>query len=255
MRRAISAGACLPLGQQITMWDTGRRDLNFFGHCRCVQTLAQKGLIVALIDGGLLCAEPCIKSFIPNGTIKHLSQKNLRLMNWIYTDSDPLIQTIVGCFIIFLVVIVLTRLIGLRAFAKFTAYDFAFTVATGSIVSSILTSSTTLAHGATAIGGLLFVSFIFSKLQRKYSALDKLISNAPLLIMEGSKVLYENLETARIEEEQLYAKLREANVLHFEQVVAVVLESTGDISVLHTSDMEEKERFDTDLLLGVKRTK
>lgn len=174
-------------------------------------------------------------------------------MDWIYSNDDPIFQTLMGCAIIFVVIIVLTRIIGLRAFAKFTAYDFAFTVAIGSIISSMLTSSTSLAHGSVAIAGLLVITFLFSWLQRKYSPVSSLISNAPLLLMDGNNILYENLKYARIEEEQLISKLREANVLNYDQVFAVVLESTGDISVLHKSNSDSDERFDAKLLSGVRR--
>lgn len=174
-------------------------------------------------------------------------------MDWIYSNDDPIFQTLFGCAIIFIVIIVLTRIIGLRAFAKFTAYDFAFTVAIGSIISSTLTSSTSMVHGSIAIAGLLTITFIFSWLQRKYSLLNNIISNAPLLLMDGNAILYENLKYARIEEEQLLAKLRKANVLNYDQVFAVVLESTGDISVLHKSNSDSDERFDTKLLSGVRK--
>jgi uncharacterized membrane protein YcaP (DUF421 family) len=126
-------------------------------------------------------------------------------------------------------------------------------VAIGSIISSILTSSTSVVHGSVAIAGLLLLTYIFSFLQRKSPALNKLISNSPLLLMDGKTILYKNLKSARIEESQLLAKLREANVLNYDQVYAVVLESTGDISVLHSSDPDRKEKFDEALLKGVKR--
>jgi uncharacterized membrane protein YcaP (DUF421 family) len=175
-------------------------------------------------------------------------------MDWIYSSNDPIFQTLIGCAIIFVVIIILTRIVGLRAFAKFTDYDFAFTVAIGSIISSTLTSSSTLAHGSLAIAGLLIIMFAFSTLQRKSPSLSKIISNAPLLLMDGNKILHDNLKSARIEEEQLISKLREANVLNYDQVFTVILEFTGDISVLHASSSEKKERFDQILLTGV-RTK
>lgn len=178
---------------------------------------------------------------------------NLNIMEWIYSNSDPVFQTLIGCAIIFVVIILLTRIIGLRAFAKFTAYDFAFTVAIGSIISSTLTSSTSLVHGSIAIAGLLIITFIFSWLQRKNSFLNSLIANKPLLLMDGKTILYKNLKYARIEENQLIAKLREANVLNYDQVFAVILESTGDISVLHKSNSDSDERFDSILLSGVRR--
>ena len=172
-------------------------------------------------------------------------------MEWIYDLKDPLWETAAGSFLIFVVIVLVTRVIGLRSFAKFTAYDFAFTVAIGSIISSTLTSSTSIAHGAVAIGSLLLLTFLFSFLQRASKKFSSIISNKPLLLMDGSEILDENLRYARIEKTQLIAKLREANVIDYSQVQAVVLESTGDISVLHTADDEIS--LNEELLEGVRR--
>ena len=171
-----------------------------------------------------------------------------------YSAKDPLWETLVGSFLIFIVIVLLTRIIGLRSFAKFTAYDFAFTVAIGSIISSTLTSSTTIVHGAVAIAGLLVLTYSFSTLQKRFKSLDRLISNKPILLMDGATILYENLKYARIQETQLIAKLREANVLSFDQVQAVVLEATGDISVLHKTNANSPEVLSPDILEGVRNT-
>lgn len=174
-------------------------------------------------------------------------------MKWLYSANDPLVQTLLGSLLIFIVVIILTRLAGLRSFAKFTAYDFAFTVAIGSIISSILTSSTSITHGSVAIASLLFLALLVSTLERKFPKLKSVISNEPLLLMNGSDILEKNLKYARIEKSQLVAKLREANVLNYNQILAVVLESTGDISVLHKSSDSNINELNQNLLEGVRR--
>lgn len=175
-------------------------------------------------------------------------------MDWIYKINDPILITFLASVLIFVVVIILTRIIGLRSFAKFTAYDFAFTIAIGSIISSTLTSSTTVAHGATAIASLLVLTFLFSFLQRRFPALNSLISNKPLLLMKGNHILESNLKHARIDKSQLVAKLREANVINFDQVLAVVLESTGDISVLHRASSSDSDKLQSEILKGVRAT-
>ena len=68
--------------------------------------------------------------------------------------------------------------------------------------------------------------------------------------MDGADIIHSNLQTARIHEGQLIAKLREANVFNFSQVIAVVMETTGDISVLHRSNRENDE-FEDRILQGV----
>jgi len=172
-------------------------------------------------------------------------------MEWFYDLKDPILETIVGSFLIFVVVIIVTRIIGLRSFAKFTNYDFAFTIAVGSIISATLTSSTSIVHGSVAIASLLVLTLVFSVLQKKISWLKSMISNKPILLMNKDKILFENLKRARVEKSQLIAKLREANVLDFSQVEAVVMETTGDISVLHKSNNEIS--LDAELLEGVQK--
>tara|TARA_R110002049_G_scaffold242357_1_gene416190 strand:+ start:29503 stop:30033 length:531 start_codon:yes stop_codon:yes gene_type:complete len=175
-------------------------------------------------------------------------------MEWIFDNKDPLIETFLSSLMLFTAVIVLTRIIGLRSFAKFTAYDFAFTIAIGSILSTTLTSKTSVIHGTVAIASLLLLAYIFSILQRKFSWINSAISNAPLLLMKNNQIIEKNLKHARIEKSQLMAKLREANVIQLNDVLAVVLESTGDISVLHKSSNISFEDTDSEILEGV-RTK
>lgn len=155
-----------------------------------------------------------------------------------------------GGILILIAVIVIVRITGLRSFAKFTLFDFAFTVAVGSLVASILTSSTSVVHGCVAIAVLLALKMITAFLQKRFPAFDHLISNQPLMLMDGSKILDKNLKVARISRSQLIAKLREANVIQLSEVRAVVLETTGDISVIHTSQETELEAC---LLENVKR--
>lgn len=173
-------------------------------------------------------------------------------MEWIFDKSDPLLETVIGSLILFFIIILLTRIIGLRSFAKFTVYDFAFTIAIGSIISATLTSGTSVVHGSVAIASLLFLTFTFSTLQKKIPALSATISNKPLMLMRGNHILEENLEYARIEKSQLIAKLREANVSRLNQIQAVILESTGDISVLHTSADTDDQSIDDIILEGVR---
>lgn len=61
-----------------------------------------------------------------------------------------------------------------------------------------------------------------------------------------ARFLHDGLRRSRVSIDDVKAKLREANVLRYDQVQAVVLETTGDISVLHGDG-----RVDLDLLSGV----
>ena len=67
--------------------------------------------------------------------------------------------------------------------------------------------------------------------------------------MYQGKILEENMAKANVSKYELIAKLREANALNFDQVLAVVLETTGDMSVLHSS---QNTQLSSIMLKGVK---
>lgn len=141
--------------------------------------------------------------------------------------------TVVNALAIYVTVIVLVRLQGLRSFAKMSGFDFASTVAVGSIMATTAASSDIpLAAGATAVA-TIFVAQLAVGRGRRWARVRSIVDNEPLLLMAGEDILRDNLRIGQVTEDDLRAKLREANVLHLGQVRAVVLETTGDISVLH----------------------
>jgi uncharacterized membrane protein YcaP (DUF421 family) len=77
------------------------------------------------------------------------------------------------------------------------------------------------------------------------------VDNEPILLMDGSQMLEENMRKAQVTRNDLLAKLREANVTRFTQIKAVVMETTGDVSVLHHHD--ESHALEEILLEDVRR--
>jgi len=170
--------------------------------------------------------------------------------NWLYTSLPIILKVFVSVLAIFTIVIIVTRISGLRTFAKMSSFDFASTIAIGSIIATIiLNPDQSILKGGIALGSIVLFQSVFTLAVRKFSFFEKLTTNKPMLIMQNGKILHKNLHKTNLSEENLIAKLREANVIHFDEVRAVVLESTGDVSVLHTS--EDKQLMDK-LLLGVK---
>jgi len=54
--------------------------------------------------------------------------------------------------------------------------------------------------------------------------------------MWEGKILDQQLKKCNVGKDDLIGKLREANVHDFNEVRAVIFESTGDISVIHNSE-------------------
>ena len=161
---------------------------------------------------------------------------------------DPVYNGLMLISIGFIWVIILVRLVGLRALSKMTSFDFIATIAVGSLLASASQSSslTTYLQSLAAIGGVFGLQ-VAAALSRKASkTIEMLIENTPVLLMRDGEILDQALHATRVSRSDLVAKLREANVLRFGDVRAAVLETTGDVSIIHGLKLEES------ILEGVK---
>jgi uncharacterized membrane protein YcaP (DUF421 family) len=147
---------------------------------------------------------------------------------------------------IYVAVVAATRVAGLRSFAKMSAFDFAMTVAIGSLIASAAAGQAPLAAVVVGVGVLYGAQYLVAVARRR-GAFGGVVDNTPLLLMDGDRILHDNLVAARITLDDLHGKLREANVLSYGQIRAVVFETTGDVSVLHGD-----RALDEDLLHGVR---
>lgn len=173
-------------------------------------------------------------------------------LDWITTSGLALGYVLVSTVGIYLALVVLTRLSGLRSFSKLSGFDFAVTVAIGSLIATVLVAEDPpLIQGMVALAALYAVQIGVGVLRHRWSWVPALIDNEPLLLMDGEEVLHENLAEGSMTEADLRAKLREANVTALDQVRAVVMETTGDVSVLHAP--QQAPPLEEELLEGVQR--
>lgn len=151
--------------------------------------------------------------------------------------------------LIYILLILLTRLFGLRSFSKMSSFDFAMTVAIGSVVATtVVSEQSMIVEGATALFALYLLQHMVGRLRQKFTWVEGLVDNTPILLMKDGEILEENLAKAKVKKRDLFAKLREANIHKMEEVQAVVMETTGDITVLSS---REKEQIDHRLMLGI----
>ncbi len=166
-----------------------------------------------------------------------------------FAVSLPTALATVGASVLsILVVVALTRMNGLLSFAKMAPHDFAATIAIGSLLATAATGSIPVGQALVALAAVFGTQRALQHLRRHGGT--RMTDNQPLLLMAGDEILTENLDTAGLALDDLWAKLREANVTDTRQVYAVVLEATGDVSVLHGDTATAQ--LDTTLLDGVR---
>jgi uncharacterized membrane protein YcaP (DUF421 family) len=155
---------------------------------------------------------------------------------WLLAPLPNLGFIVLAAIGMYVAVIIFTKLAGLRSFSKMSSFDFAMTVAIGSLVATtVVAKNPPLLQGVVALAALYGLQKLVSNL-RRFDWVGNLVDNRPVLLMRHGKMFLDNMRSTGVTEEDLRSKLREANVLELSQVRAVVFETTGDISVLHTKD-------------------
>ena len=145
--------------------------------------------------------------------------------------------------------ILLVRIVGLRAFSKMTASDFVATIATGSLIAQAGTRAELqeFLQSLVAIAGVFLIQWLLSKARRQSQTLDGALTNEPVLLMESGAFLEEAMAHSRVTRASVLEKLRAAGVTDLASVQAVVMETTGDISVISGKSL------DPELMKGVRR--
>lgn len=137
-------------------------------------------------------------------------------------------------------VIVLTRIVGLRSFSKMTNFDFVITVASGTVLAGMgrATDWQGFIQAAVVMFALFAVQLFIARIRKTSDTFEDAIQNEPVLLMVDGRFCPKAMDETRVSRSDIIAKLREANAMSFDEVRAVILETTGDISVMHGDHLD-----------------
>ncbi|MDT8896071.1 DUF421 domain-containing protein [Halomonas sp. I1] len=146
-----------------------------------------------------------------------------------------ILQTMGMALAMYLLILVLAKICGVRSFAQLSSFDIAATIAIGSIMAStVVTGPKALLPGAIGLTTLYGLQVLVSGWRRRRDAVRRAIDSPPILLMqEGGEILWDNMDCARVTEDDLRTAMRAANVINPRSVQAVVMEGTGGLRVLH----------------------
>lgn len=144
--------------------------------------------------------------------------------------------------------LLLARIVGLRAFSKATAFDFAATIATGSLIAQAGTRSewSDYWQAMAALGAVFLVQYVLARGRVASRVFAQAVDNQPLLLMRDGEFLDAAMRSARVTRATLLEKIRASGAARLAEIGAVVLETTGDITVM------PRDNFDPQLLVGVR---
>ncbi|MGM8887264.1 MULTISPECIES: DUF421 domain-containing protein [unclassified Psychrobacter] len=158
--------------------------------------------------------------------------------NWFSIDWQQVVGISLSAVGFYIGLMMFTRLMGLRSFSKLSSHDFAMTVAIGSILASTVLSDTpSLLQGLCAVGALFVIQGLVSMIRRKIKPLKALIDNQPIILMAHGEYFWDNLKEANLSTSDVQQVLRKNSIKSKSEVFVVIMETTGDMSVIKNNDV------------------
>lgn len=138
--------------------------------------------------------------------------------------------------------IIILRISGKRTLSKMNAFDFIVTVALGSSLATVaLSADMPLAKGILVFFLLIFLQYVLTWLSVRVKKLKRVMTSQPSLLLYKGKLLKDVLKEERITLEEIYVVLREKGINSLEEVDIIVLETTGELTVIPSLEISRAE--------------
>lgn len=129
------------------------------------------------------------------------------------------------------------RLTGSRTIASMNVFDFIVTVAIGSAFGRALTARpVALAEAIAAFVLLIVLQYVVARLQVRWPRFERGLTNSPSLLYFRGGFIRDEMRQERVTENELRAAVRKQKIGSLDDVDAMVLEPSGDISVIPSLD-------------------
>lgn len=175
-------------------------------------------------------------------------------MKSIFFDSwESLTRIFIITILAYISIICLLRISGKRTLAKMNAFDFIVTVALGSCLATVaLNKSVPLTDGILVFFLLISLQYIITWLSVRYKNIKNIITSNPVLLVYKGEILHSTLKRERITIEEIHVSARQRGIARLQEIDAVVLETTGDITIIQNINVSQAETLEDVKLDGTK---
>ena len=136
----------------------------------------------------------------------------------------------------FLLVFLITRIVGRRELGTLEPFDLILLVVLGDLIQQGVTQSDYSVTGMTlAVGTIALMTVLVSYLSYRYRRLRPLLDGEPIVMIQSGKVLDRNLKRERLTEEELAMEARLQQIDSLDKVEWAILEKGGQISFIEKS--------------------
>jgi uncharacterized membrane protein YcaP (DUF421 family) len=136
----------------------------------------------------------------------------------------------------FVLLFLITRVIGRRELASMAPFDIILLVVTGDLIQQGVTQSDySMTGAALAVSTIALLAVAISYLSFRVRRLRPLLEGEPIVLVENGRIIEANLRRERITVEELAAEARQNEIADLEEIRWAVLETSGKISFIPAS--------------------
>ena len=126
-----------------------------------------------------------------------------------------------------------------RSLSKMNVFDFIFIVVTGELIAiMVMDENVAFAEGMAGVAVLLGLQVLISWLTTRSKSVEHWINGEPSLLMRRGRFLQGEMKAQRITENEILSAIREEGLADLDQVEAVVLETNGSLSIIHSGESD-----------------
>lgn len=154
-------------------------------------------------------------------------------MSWLYGSWSDVVDVVASGVLVYVGVIIIIRIAGVRSTAKMNNYDWVVTLAVASIAAaSVISPSTTVVQGLAGIAVLVALQALATGVSSRVPWFNRLMRPEVVVLVHEGEYQPRAMRRARVTQDEIRKALRADGHREVDEVGAVVLEIDGTLSVL-----------------------
>ncbi|BDH61820.1 DUF421 domain-containing protein [Lysinibacillus sp. PLM2] len=154
-------------------------------------------------------------------------------------------ELIIRLFIAFLILFLLTRIMGRKEISQMTFFNFVSAISIGSITANLaVNNNLTIQNGIIALVAWAAFTIILGIIDIKSKSLRIITTGEPIIVVEEGKIMERALRKTRLDMDSLYSMLREKDVFSLNEVEYAIFETSGKLSVMKKENKQTVTKED-----------
>ncbi|WP_431803535.1 DUF421 domain-containing protein [Halobacillus andaensis] len=157
-------------------------------------------------------------------------------------------ELILRVLLSFLVLFILTRIMGRKEISQMTFFNFVSAIAIGSITANLaVNANLSKTNGVTAL--ILWTAFtlVMGIIDIKSKRARKITTGEPIIVIKEGRVMEDALRSTRFDIDALRTLLRQKNIFTLQEVQFAIFETSGKLSVMKYESNQPATKKDVNI--------